>query len=33
MQQILCSWFIKGMIKATYDMWLKGWDKRNETFK
>jgi rhamnulose-1-phosphate aldolase len=23
------SWFIKGMIKATTDMWLKGWDERN----
>ncbi|WP_392558824.1 rhamnulose-1-phosphate aldolase [Orbus mooreae] len=29
MQQILSSWFVKGMIKATYDMWLKGWDERN----
>jgi rhamnulose-1-phosphate aldolase len=23
------SWFIKGMVKATTDMWLKGWDERN----
>lgn len=23
------SWFVKGMIKATTDMWLKGWDERN----
>ncbi|MCX8641142.1 MULTISPECIES: rhamnulose-1-phosphate aldolase [unclassified Gilliamella] len=29
MQQILSSWFVQGMIKATYDMWLKGWDERN----
>lgn len=29
MQQIQSSWFVQGMIKATYDMWLKGWDERN----
>lgn len=29
MQQILSSWFVQGMVKATYDMWLKGWDERN----
>ncbi len=23
------SWFIRAMIKATTDMWLKGWDERN----
>lgn len=23
------SWFLKAMIKATTDMWLKGWDERN----
>jgi rhamnulose-1-phosphate aldolase len=23
------SWFIQGMVKATTDMWLKGWDERN----
>jgi rhamnulose-1-phosphate aldolase len=23
------SWFIRGMVKATSDMWLKGWDERN----
>jgi rhamnulose-1-phosphate aldolase len=23
------SWFIKAMVKATTDMWLKGWDERN----
>jgi rhamnulose-1-phosphate aldolase len=23
------SWFIQGMVKATSDMWLKGWDERN----
>lgn len=26
---IIDSWFIQGMIKATNDMWLKGWDERN----
>lgn len=26
---ILSSWFVQGMIKATHDMWLKGWDERN----
>lgn len=29
MQNILNSWFVQGMIKATHDMWLKGWDERN----
>lgn len=29
MQNILNSWFIQGMVKATGDMWLKGWDERN----
>ncbi|WP_272582268.1 rhamnulose-1-phosphate aldolase [Providencia sp. PROV257] len=29
MQDILTSWFVQGMIKATSDMWLKGWDERN----
>lgn len=29
MQQILSSWFVQGMIKATSDMWKKGWDERN----
>lgn len=29
MQTILSSWFIQGMIKATGDMWRKGWDERN----
>jgi len=23
------SWFVQAMIKATSDMWLKGWDERN----
>jgi rhamnulose-1-phosphate aldolase len=23
------SWFIQSMVKATTDMWLKGWDERN----
>jgi rhamnulose-1-phosphate aldolase len=23
------SWFIEAMVKATTDMWLKGWDERN----
>jgi len=23
------SWFIRSMVKATTDMWLKGWDERN----
>jgi len=26
---ILHSWFIKGMVKATTDGWLKGWHERN----
>ncbi len=29
MQSIVNSWFVQGMIKATHDMWLKGWDERN----
>ncbi|ACS87247.1 rhamnulose-1-phosphate aldolase [Musicola paradisiaca] len=29
MQSILSSWFVQGMVKATGDMWLKGWDERN----
>ncbi len=29
MQSILTSWFVQGMVKATGDMWLKGWDERN----
>lgn len=29
MQDIISSWFVQGMIKATGDMWLKGWDERN----
>lgn len=29
MQQILDAWFVQGMIKATSDAWLKGWDERN----
>lgn len=29
MQAILSSWFVQDMIKATSDMWLKGWDERN----
>ncbi|POW57123.1 rhamnulose-1-phosphate aldolase [Candidatus Pantoea alvi] len=29
MQSILSSWFVQGMVKATSDMWLKGWDERN----
>ncbi|NIF33699.1 rhamnulose-1-phosphate aldolase [Enterobacter sp. Cy-643] len=29
MQNILNSWFIQDMVKATSDMWLKGWDERN----
>lgn len=29
MQSILSSGFIEGMIKATSDMWRKGWDERN----
>ena len=23
------AWFMQGMVKATTDMWLKGWDERN----
>ena len=26
---LIASWFIQGMVKATTDMWLKGWDERN----
>ncbi|RJT20442.1 rhamnulose-1-phosphate aldolase [Buttiauxella izardii] len=29
MQNILKAWFVEGMIKATSDAWLKGWDERN----
>lgn len=29
MQNITYSWFVQGMIKATSDAWLKGWDERN----
>ncbi len=29
MQNITQSWFVQGMIKATTDAWLKGWDRRN----
>lgn len=29
MQTLLSSWFVQGMVKATSDMWLKGWDERN----
>jgi len=29
MQSILSSWFVQGMVKATADMWLKGWVERN----
>ncbi|ELN2737141.1 rhamnulose-1-phosphate aldolase [Pluralibacter gergoviae] len=29
MQTITRSWFVQGMIKATSDAWLKGWDERN----
>ncbi|WP_017349470.1 rhamnulose-1-phosphate aldolase [Pantoea sp. A4] len=29
MHAILSSWFVQGMVKATSDMWLKGWDERN----
>lgn len=29
MQNILNAWFVQGMIKATSDAWLKGWDERN----
>ncbi|MGL4858993.1 MAG: rhamnulose-1-phosphate aldolase [Enterobacteriaceae bacterium] len=28
-QQILSSWFIRDMVKATSDMWRKGWNERN----
>ncbi|MGS6531638.1 rhamnulose-1-phosphate aldolase, partial [Enterobacter hormaechei] len=28
MQTITTSWFVQGMIKATSDAWLKGWDER-----
>jgi rhamnulose-1-phosphate aldolase len=28
-QPIEESWFVRAMIKATTDMWLKGWDERN----
>ncbi|MBK5143920.1 rhamnulose-1-phosphate aldolase [Budviciaceae bacterium BWR-B9] len=29
MQHIISSWFVQDMVKATSDMWLKGWDERN----
>ncbi|WP_058910764.1 rhamnulose-1-phosphate aldolase [Entomohabitans teleogrylli] len=29
MQNIISAWFVQGMIKATSDAWLKGWDERN----
>ena len=29
MQTIINAWFVQGMIKATTDAWLKGWDERN----
>ncbi|MBK4715048.1 MULTISPECIES: rhamnulose-1-phosphate aldolase [Tenebrionibacter/Tenebrionicola group] len=29
MQSIINAWFVQGMIKATTDAWLKGWDERN----
>lgn len=29
MNTILSSWFVQGMVKATSDMWDKGWDERN----
>jgi rhamnulose-1-phosphate aldolase len=29
MSRIEGSWFVVGMIKATTDMWLKGWNERN----
>ncbi|WP_032092599.1 MULTISPECIES: rhamnulose-1-phosphate aldolase [Pasteurellaceae] len=29
MQSILNSWFVRAMVKATCDMWRKGWDERN----
>ncbi|MGG7784988.1 rhamnulose-1-phosphate aldolase [Klebsiella aerogenes] len=29
MHNIINSWFVQGMIKATSDAWLKGWDERN----
>jgi len=29
MQSIEKSWFVTAMVKATTDMWLKGWDERN----
>ncbi len=29
MQTITDAWFVQGMIKATSDAWLKGWDERN----
>ncbi len=28
MQTIIDAWFVQGMIKATSDAWLKGWDER-----
>ena len=29
MKTLLNAWSVQGMIKATSDMWLKGWDERN----
>jgi len=29
MQTIIDAWVVQGMIKATTDAWLKGWDERN----
>ena len=29
MQDITTSWFVQGMIKATSDAWLTGWDERH----
>lgn len=29
MKTLFTSWFVQGMVKATTDMWLKGWDERN----
>lgn len=29
MRSVADSWFVGAMVKATTDMWLKGWDERN----
>lgn len=29
MNSLINAWFVQGMIKATSDAWLKGWDERN----